>query len=92
MVLSRILIELKVDTESIEPDEVQKPVVRKSVFERDGPRKNRRYSADEDAWLLKRGNANRSASATHRRNFGFKRSQKSLSNRLCRLRAKARQE
>jgi len=92
MRISRIFIEFEVDEEIVESDAKVSKVTTKKPVVRRSDRKNRRYGADEDAWLLKRGNANRSASATHRRNFGFKRSQKSLANRLSRLRVKARQE
>ena len=93
MTISRILIEFEVE-ENVEPVKepqpktTRKPEPKQRVTE---IRSKRRYSREEDEWLLKRGNANKHSARAFKRNFVYKRTQKSLGNRLSRVRTLVKQ-
>ena len=88
MTISRILIEFEVE-ETVEPIKEPQPKMTQPLISEHGPildRRKRRYSVEEDEWLLKRGNANKNSARAFKRAFGYKRTQKSLGNRLSRVR------
>lgn len=100
MTISRVLIEFEVE-EPVEPvKEPQPKPTHRPVPEQHRSEigsksyrtlSKRRYSREEDEWLLKRGNANKHSARAFKRNFGYKRTQKSLGNRLSRVRALVKQ-